>query len=420
MMHRLVVLSLALAFSYIPARGQAVVTPPPASSTSNNSLYYNKMHWAGTWSATVTYNSQDVVSVGGVGYVSLVPLNLNNPPSTSLQWWVPLPNSPPFGSLGNFVSLVPPPTSGGPYYQDSFRVQRGNCPIGREFGNSTVAVTQTVVGCTDIPATTYMPGAGGLAAGVTGIAATGTAGYNAVGVYAQGMVTTNSSGISAWGANFSVGNCEFANACTDTHGFANSNLYGLEIDVNNFTPAAANITGLFLNGGSASARAATNNDAILIGSMGAFASPPVRWMNALKTSDGGADVGMYLGLANATGASGSQPIQFSSYDGTTRRIAIMRTDGGGNLAISPGAGAILSLEDSGGNGALSVLPNGTTPYVSVNHLIEVGGAGGPRITTGSGAPVGGCITGSIYLRTDASTTPLYVCASTAWASVTIP
>jgi hypothetical protein len=74
------------------AWAQAVV-PPPASSMTNEYLYYNKMHWAGTYVPTATYNSQDVVVENNVAYVSLVALSLGHDPATSPAWWTPLPNS---------------------------------------------------------------------------------------------------------------------------------------------------------------------------------------------------------------------------------------------------------------------------------------------------------------------------------------
>lgn len=48
---------------------------------------------------------------------------------------------------------------------------------------------------------------------------------------------------------------------------------------------------------------------------------------------------------------------------------------------------------------------------------KVGSSSGPSWTAGSGAPAGGCTTGSLYSRTDGGTnTTLYVCESAAWAA----
>jgi hypothetical protein len=84
-------LLLALAsISSAAGWAQAVIGPQQPPITIN-SLYFNKMHWAGPWVGTAAYNSQDVVTVAGLGYVSLQPLNVGQPPATSPIWWVALP-----------------------------------------------------------------------------------------------------------------------------------------------------------------------------------------------------------------------------------------------------------------------------------------------------------------------------------------
>lgn len=50
-------------------------------------LYYAKMHYAGTWSAGLTYSSQDVVIFGGVTFISLQTGNLNITPGTDATFW---------------------------------------------------------------------------------------------------------------------------------------------------------------------------------------------------------------------------------------------------------------------------------------------------------------------------------------------
>jgi hypothetical protein len=71
------------------AWGQAVVVGPSIQNApySNNYLYFNKLHWAGNWAADQYYNSQDMVNLGSVGYVSLSPLNIGNSPDVSPAWW---------------------------------------------------------------------------------------------------------------------------------------------------------------------------------------------------------------------------------------------------------------------------------------------------------------------------------------------
>ena len=89
--------------SVVSAWSQAVIIGPSTQTApySNNYLYFNKMHWAGTWAAGLAYNSQDVVTLNGLGYVSIAPLNIGNPPATSPLWWTPLPGTPgPTGPAG--------------------------------------------------------------------------------------------------------------------------------------------------------------------------------------------------------------------------------------------------------------------------------------------------------------------------------
>ena len=95
-MRRAVLIELAALFASA-ASPQATIPPgppgPPSVVTTTGYLYLNKMHYAGVWSASVTYNSQDVVLSGSAGYISLQAANLANPPASSSGWWVPLPGS---------------------------------------------------------------------------------------------------------------------------------------------------------------------------------------------------------------------------------------------------------------------------------------------------------------------------------------
>jgi len=95
-MRRAVLIALAALFASA-ASPQATIPPgppgPPSVVTTTGYLYLNKMHYAGVWSASVTYNSQDVVLSGSAGYISLQAANLANPPASSSGWWVPLPGS---------------------------------------------------------------------------------------------------------------------------------------------------------------------------------------------------------------------------------------------------------------------------------------------------------------------------------------
>lgn len=77
---------------------QAVTNPanptsnPNQIAVTNSYLYLNKLHYAGTWSAIVIYNSQDVVFSASVPYISIQVSNLNNAPASSPLWWTPVPS----------------------------------------------------------------------------------------------------------------------------------------------------------------------------------------------------------------------------------------------------------------------------------------------------------------------------------------
>ena len=90
--------------------GQTLTFPPQATnpsgqvSVTTSWLYANKMHYAGTWSATVTYNSQDLAIYAGAPYVSLHTANLANNPASAPTWWVALPGG--SGGGGGAVASV--------------------------------------------------------------------------------------------------------------------------------------------------------------------------------------------------------------------------------------------------------------------------------------------------------------------------
>lgn len=89
----------ALFLVAVSAYGQAINTPgnptnnPNQINVTTSYLYLNKMHYAGTWSSTATYNSQDVVFYSGNTYVSLQVVNLNNNPASAALWWAVFPGS---------------------------------------------------------------------------------------------------------------------------------------------------------------------------------------------------------------------------------------------------------------------------------------------------------------------------------------
>jgi hypothetical protein len=78
---------------------QAINTPANPTNNPNQInvtpayLYLNKMHYAGAWSSTVSYNSQDLVVYSSLPYISLAAPNLNNTPDSSPAQWYALPGS---------------------------------------------------------------------------------------------------------------------------------------------------------------------------------------------------------------------------------------------------------------------------------------------------------------------------------------
>jgi len=91
--------SLLLCVAAVSAFGQTVQPPlqfgnnPNQISVSPAWLYLNKIHYAGTWSTTYSYNAQDLVFYSDAAYISLQTSNLNHNPATSLGFWVVMPST---------------------------------------------------------------------------------------------------------------------------------------------------------------------------------------------------------------------------------------------------------------------------------------------------------------------------------------
>lgn len=99
---RALIIAFALALSAISLRlawPQAISNPsnptsnPNQINVTNGYLYLNKIHYAGTWSSTVSYNSEDVVFYSGAAYISLQVANLNQNPASASLYWVVIPGS---------------------------------------------------------------------------------------------------------------------------------------------------------------------------------------------------------------------------------------------------------------------------------------------------------------------------------------
>lgn len=103
-MRRIVALALLLAgqaFSQAVINGASPTDMPNQVSVSTAWLYLNKVHYAGAWTGSATYNSQDLVFYAGASWISLQPNNLNNTPAVSPLWWVEMPGGGGGGGGGN-------------------------------------------------------------------------------------------------------------------------------------------------------------------------------------------------------------------------------------------------------------------------------------------------------------------------------
>jgi hypothetical protein len=83
---------LLLAFIPLLSFGQAIqpTDNPNQINVSTGWLYLNKMHFAGAWASTTTYNNQDVVTYLGQTYLSNGIGNLGVNPASSTIWWTPI------------------------------------------------------------------------------------------------------------------------------------------------------------------------------------------------------------------------------------------------------------------------------------------------------------------------------------------
>lgn len=98
----------------VSAFSQSVSNNSPSLITSSY-LYNSKIHYAGQWSGTASYGSQDLVTFGSASYVSLLSGNLNQSPLSGAPWWVQLPGgggggggaiNSVFGRIGTIVPQI--------------------------------------------------------------------------------------------------------------------------------------------------------------------------------------------------------------------------------------------------------------------------------------------------------------------------
>jgi hypothetical protein len=73
-------------------------------NTNFSWLIDNKVSFVGAWSIGNTYGNMDLTTYSGAAYVSLLPSNVGNTPSTSPTWWAKLPGGASGGS--GYVALT--------------------------------------------------------------------------------------------------------------------------------------------------------------------------------------------------------------------------------------------------------------------------------------------------------------------------
>ena len=112
---------------------------------------------------------------------------------------------------------------------------------------------------------------------------------------------------------------------------------------------------------------------------------------------------------------------FQGSSAVTNEIHLTSTSSYNNILSGYVAGGSVGvLEDSGAqwNSIRHILITGVTTKFSLSGSQTANQiTGQPFVTTGSGAPAGGCTTGSLYLRSDGGGgSTLYVCESGAWVA----
>lgn len=220
----------------------------------------------------------------------------------------------------------------------------------------------------------------GTGTGISGYARTSSGTTGAVGVYGQGAMNANTSGIGAWGGNFLGTNCA-TQSCTAGNGFANSNVYGVEIDVNALTNAPTNARALLITGGS-NVQATGLFYGIHINPAGVFACPVcIQWKDAIHLEDGASSGnGLYMGTQQQGNSQASQVMAQVGRDaGGVTHTTTLQTDLSGNANLT-----------ANGNLGFAELSNGD---VQVRIGVNNNGGGFKHIRVAS--PLGGtCPTGA--------------------------
>ncbi|MBA1159340.1 peptidase G2 autoproteolytic cleavage domain-containing protein [Microvirga mediterraneensis] len=181
--------------------------------------------------------------------------------------------------------------------------------------------------------------------GAIKVPANSTLANHAAGV--AGHVTTSSpvtGSLGLWGiGNVAADGCIAfgGNTVAEDKGFNNTNLWGLEVDINmhnsNTIARGIDVTGGGpVDGGQISI-------GYRLGPMGAFYNPPKRWKFGWQSTDGAAAVGMELGTLVMSAESPSQAIQFRRRTGGV-------ASNGARLLVGAAGDMQVDAQNSNGNG----------------------------------------------------------------------
>jgi hypothetical protein len=86
-----------------------------------------------------------------------------------------------------------------------------------------------------------------------------------------------------------------------------------------------------------------------------------------------------------------------------------------NLDLPAGTHAAINMEYEGtSRWRITSFTSNVLPTLTATTTVQVGGTAGPTWSSGSGAPTGACVSGSMYSLTSSTTPAFYVCANSVW------
>lgn len=249
----------------------------------------------------------------------------------------------------------------------------GGFPSNALFGNGTTFLPEAIRGAIRIPATAS---AGNHAAGVAGYAMTDSTVRVGVGLFGWGGQSVASG---AWSLNTIVSNGPKPQTEPNTGLDFPSGMNGYELDLNimkkfDGTQPTGYVQGIGIVGASET-KGTVWNYAVNVASLGHFGPSPstVFWDSAFRTQDGAATVALEVGSNCVTAMTncGSQLIHLNSFLSSVSKQASIYTGQDGSLYMTPGLGGQVILTDGSTNTGLSIVPNGTTPWVNIDNQLRI-------------------------------------------------